>query len=70
MIKFVAGLMLGLAVASAAALTSPGDPIPCRLILRDNATVTNTTIIGATIEDAGENVTFAGNEIVFAGGAR
>lgn len=65
--KSITCFFLGLLTATAFAGYS-SDPISCKIILRENSIVTNTTIIGADIEDqSNDSVVFEGNEIVFAG---
>lgn len=54
MLKFTIGLLLGISLTSVIAATD------CKVILRDDAVITNVTLVGASIEvhDA-KNVTVA-----------
>lgn len=68
--KFAVGLLLGLALVSASAdVFDDAARNGCTIVLRDGATVTNTSLYGLRIvtEPGAEDIDFAGNVVTFAG---
>lgn len=61
-------LILSIICFTAAYAAYSNEHVSCKIILRENSIIINTTIIGADIEDQSNGaVVFEGNEIVFAG---